>query len=429
MLRNRAGSPIALSLVGKVAEAVTLVALTLAVPRLLGPSDYGTFSVAFAIVAVVASSLTLGGPALLSRFVPAAAPEDRLPVARKLAVRILRIRMLQVLAVVAVATVLTLAAPERFGAAVTALVALAVVFEIGATFGYQVALGLGHSTLWSFRYAMQNTVLLGATLALYASAGTTGAIAGIAIASATALAVGGTVALRELHGVEAAASIPPGAIRFSALQSIGGFFSLVTARGVPIAVVLLASEREAGFAALASGVALAVTYAVWQAFLVELPRLSTQFSGARAETEALARRLATRATVVLIPLGLIGVLAVDWGLPLVVGEQFADAAPAFGPALAILPLAAVGALVAQVAALRLQSGVRAVANAAGAGAFLITAIVAVPAWQATGGTAALLAGMATSVAVGATRLPGAVGPRLLAAAVAGSLATVLIGVA
>jgi hypothetical protein len=72
--------------------------------------------------------------------------------------------------------------------------------------------------------------------------------------------------------------------------------------------------------------------------------------------------------------------------------------------------------------------VRAVANAAGAGAFVVTAVVAVPAWQATGGTAALLAGMATSVAVGAARLPGAVGPWLLAAAFAGALATLLIGV-
>ena len=429
-LAAHARTPIAQSLVGKTAEAATLVALTLLVPRLLGPSDYGTFAVALAIVTVVSSSLTLGGPTLLSRFVPAAAPADRRPIARALVARILRVRALQVLVVVAVATVLTLAAPDRFGAAVTALVALAVVLEIGATFGYQIALGLGHTSLWSFRYAMQNTVLFAATLVLYEAAGATGAIGGITLASAVALVVGATVAVRELRGVVAAPSIPPGAIRFSVMQSIGGFFSLITTRGVPIAVIVLTgSEREAGYAALASGVALAGTYAVWQAFLVELPRLSASVAQAGVETEAAARRLAARATAVLIPLGIASALLVGWGLPLVVGEEFVEAAPAFGPALAILPLAAVGALASQVAALRLQPGVRAVGSAAGATAFVVTALVAVPAWEATGGTAALLAGVATTVIVGVARLPGAAGSRLLAAAFAGSLATLVIGVA
>ena len=167
---------------------------------------------------------------------------------------------------------------------------------------------------------------------------------------------------------------------------------------------------------------------MWQAFLVELPRLSTQFAQARRRDRAAARRLAARATAVLIPLGLACVLLVDWGLPLVVGEEFADAAPAFGPALAILPLAAVGALVSQVAALRLHPGVRAVGNAAGAVAFGHRALRPSPP-GATGGTAALLAGIATTVAVGVARLPGAVGRRLLAAALAGSAATLALGLA
>ena len=52
------------------------------VPRSLGPAGYGVFSLALAIVTIGSASFALGGPSLMSRFVPAAAPELRPALAR-----------------------------------------------------------------------------------------------------------------------------------------------------------------------------------------------------------------------------------------------------------------------------------------------------------------------------------------------------------
>ena len=61
-----------LTVVAKSAEALTLIALATVVPRALGPADYGLFAVVLAVVGIASMSLSLGGPLLLSRFVPAA---------------------------------------------------------------------------------------------------------------------------------------------------------------------------------------------------------------------------------------------------------------------------------------------------------------------------------------------------------------------
>jgi O-antigen/teichoic acid export membrane protein len=78
---------------GKVAEAATLVLLATVVPRLLGPADYGRLSVALTLVAVGSVAMTLGGATLLARYVPAAPSEQRRGLARALTLRLARNRI------------------------------------------------------------------------------------------------------------------------------------------------------------------------------------------------------------------------------------------------------------------------------------------------------------------------------------------------
>ena len=80
--------PVVAGVVGKAAEAVTLVLLATVVPRLLGPADYGRLSVVLTLVAVGSVALTLGGATLLSRYVPAAPAQERAALARALTLRL-----------------------------------------------------------------------------------------------------------------------------------------------------------------------------------------------------------------------------------------------------------------------------------------------------------------------------------------------------
>jgi hypothetical protein len=77
-------SPVATSLVGKAFEFLTLLLMVTLVPRLLGPSDYGLFALAVAIVTIGSASLSPGGVWLMARFIPATAPADRASVAQAL---------------------------------------------------------------------------------------------------------------------------------------------------------------------------------------------------------------------------------------------------------------------------------------------------------------------------------------------------------
>jgi phosphoenolpyruvate carboxykinase (ATP) len=81
-------SPVTVSLWGKALEVVSLVALATLVPRLLGPVDYGEFTLAVSLVAVGSLSLSLGGPAMVARFIPAVTAPERPRVARALAIRL-----------------------------------------------------------------------------------------------------------------------------------------------------------------------------------------------------------------------------------------------------------------------------------------------------------------------------------------------------
>ena len=82
--------PIAASVAGKTVEMATLILLATLVPRALGPSDYGRFAVALTIVTLGSLALTLGGPALVTRYVPGVPPDEQIPLARALGVRLAR---------------------------------------------------------------------------------------------------------------------------------------------------------------------------------------------------------------------------------------------------------------------------------------------------------------------------------------------------
>src|SRR2546421_8746572 len=164
-------SPIALTLVAKAAETLTLVGLATLIPRALGPADYGVFAVVLAIVGIVSTSLSLGGPILLSRFVPAAPPSERSALALALALRIARFRAAMVASAIVAVAVLALLAPARITAPAAVFVGVALVLDVAATLVYQIALALGRPLMWSFRFPLQNTVLVVAALALNAAVG------------------------------------------------------------------------------------------------------------------------------------------------------------------------------------------------------------------------------------------------------------------
>jgi O-antigen/teichoic acid export membrane protein len=264
-------------------------------------------------------------------------------------------------------------------------------------------------------------VLCVAVIALYEGIGSTGAVLAIVVSTSAALAVSTVATFRALRGRLPTVRLPEGALRFGTIQAVGGLFVVVSQRGPVVVVALITqSAAEAGFAALATGVTLALTFVVWQVFAVELPRLSALAEHAPADASASAARLATRATLLLIPVAALSVVAVDRVLPSLLGSGFEEAAPAFGPSLAVLPLVAVGALVGQVAALRLRPVARAASTGLGMLAFLAVAAIAVPRYDAVGGSLAFLAGTAAATVAGAVAFPHAVPARLVSTAVGGS---------
>jgi O-antigen/teichoic acid export membrane protein len=123
----------------------------------------------------------------------------------------------------------------------------------------------------------------------------------------------------------------------------------------------------------------------------------------------------------------VGVCLLPLVAPVVFGDEFEDAVPAMAIALTILPLAPLTALSTQTAALRLRPGRRARATAAGMSAFVLTAVLAIPQWEATGGAVALVAGVAVSVSVSKLMFPEVIDRRLLAAGWSGSV--LLLGLA
>jgi O-antigen/teichoic acid export membrane protein len=402
-------SAVTTSALGKAAEMVTLVLLATVVPRVLGPAAYGRFAVPLTIVTLGSLALTLGGPTLMARFVPAAPPEDRVALARSLGTRLARGRALQLAVIAAGVLVLVLVAPEDFPPVVSTLVLAALAVNVGTSIALQVTLGLGQAGPWSVRWPLQNAVLVVAVLALHPLDGSTAEVAAILLSGLSG-AVLATVAVTPVLRLPAEPMpVPPGAIRFGVLQAAGAALVQFAQRGGVVAVALLGgTDTEAGYAALAIGIALGATYAILQAFTVALPHLSDASVDIEA-SEVRYRRMAAILLAVVLPGALLGVLALDAVVPIVFGDRFDGAADAFGPALAVVVLAPLSALLVQVSALRLRAGASLTGGIAAASAFVVVAVVAVPAWAAVGATTATLAGAVAGAVATLAVLPRAAG--------------------
>lgn len=412
------------SMAGKAAELVTLVLLATVVPRVLGPRDYGRFSVPLTIVTLASLALTLGGPTLLARYVPAAPAEQRLALARAIGLRLAKGRAAQLAGIALVAIALVLVRPDRFPALDTALVVVALALNVGATLALQVGLGLGRTGAWTLRYPLQNTVLIVAVLALGGSAGGTGGPVAILLAAGVGLAFAGAVLAPVARPRVEPVPVPAGALRFGALQATGAALVQVTHRGGVLAAALLAnSAAETGYAALATGIALGVTYAVLQAFTVSLPHLA---DGAADDPEAALRRLALGLLAAIVPAALVVAALLDDLVPLVFGDRYLGAVDAFGPAVALVVLAPVSSLAVQAAALRLRPEAAAACGATSALTFAVVALAAVPVWGAAGATTAALAGVAASTVLAARLLPRAIGTSVGVVSGAGALAVLAV---
>jgi O-antigen/teichoic acid export membrane protein len=278
---SRLRASVAASLAGKAAEMVTLVLLATVVPRALGPEDYGRFAVPLTIVTLGSLAMTLGGPTLMARYVPAAPECDRVALARSLCARLARGRGLQVAGIALVAVVAATWDPAHFPAAETALVVAALAINVATSVALQVTLGLGRAGPWSARFPLQNAVLVVAVLVLHGAYGSTGAVVALVVA-AVAAAVLAAVAVAPIVRAEVPpVPVPDGAMRFGALHATGAALVQFAHRGGVVAVALLAgSTVETGYAALAIGIALGATYAVLQTFTVALPHLAGHQSSA-----------------------------------------------------------------------------------------------------------------------------------------------------
>lgn len=415
---------VAASLGGKAAELVTLVLLSTVVPRALGADAFGQFSVPLTIVTLGSLAMTLGGPTVMARYVPAAPAADRLAVAKSIGARLARGRCLQLGGIAVVAAALAIADPSTFPPLDVAIVVAALALNVGATLALQVGLGLGRTGAWSLRYPIQNAVLVVAVLGWRGSAGGTGGTVAILVAGAAGAAFAAVVVVPLLRQPSDPVAVPDGAIRFGAHQAAGAALVQCCHRGGVLVVALLgASAAETGYTALATGIALGVTYAVLQAFTVSLTHVA---DAEPSEAEAVLRRLAGALLSLLAVGGLVAAVVVDDLVPIVFGDEFVGAVDAFGPAIAVVVLAPLASLAVQSAALRLRPETATIAGAASLLAFLATAALLVPSWGATGATTAALAGVAVGGLTSIRLLPGAIGPRLAAGSFGGAAAVVLL---
>ena len=158
---------------------------------------------------------------------------------------------------------------------------LALALNVAATLALQADLGLGRAAAWSARYPVQNAVLIAAVVALYATAGVSGAIAGVAVAGAAGLALALTATASLWRAAPGApVHLPTGAARFGLTAAATGALTQLVQRGGVLAAALLSTDEETGHAAVAIGVALAATYAVAQVFVVTLPALTARHAAA-----------------------------------------------------------------------------------------------------------------------------------------------------
>jgi O-antigen/teichoic acid export membrane protein len=420
---------LALGVWGKVAEVASLALLVTVVPRLLGPSDYGSFALGLSVVLLGSTALAISGPAVMSRFVGAAVPEQRAAIARALAFRALRWRAGGLAAVVAAAAAIVVLDPARLSAFAAASVLLAIVLDAPATITFQIALAFGRVDAWSFRYPLQNLVLVIAALTLHELLGVNGALFAITLASAVALAAGLALVMRPLRAQARAGRthVPREVSRFAFLQGWSNVLLQLQHRGGVVVVALLAGSRtQTAYAGLATALGAAATYAVWQLFTVTMPRFALTAATDAAAVDASLRRLTKVALLLTAPAAVASVPLLRPLLPAVLGPNFAGARNAFVPVLAAIPPAAITGVVASASSVYLRPGARLLTMLAGATAFLVVAGASVPAHGATGATTAVLAASVASALAGAALFPQVVAKRLVVFAFAASALVILV---
>jgi hypothetical protein len=432
-----AGSPatrptIIAGVVGKLVELPPLALMFTLVPRVLGPARFGEFALGFFTVTLGSACVALSGAALMSRFIATAPPERRIHIAHLLAMDMGRRRLFQIAAVGVCGLLLALTLPGRFPPAFVAIVILALAVDLLATLCFQIALGLGRTTLWSFRYAIQNTTILVSTLLLTAAFGAKAAIGGLLIGSVTALAIGVAAVFAPLAAARADGNreqqvgLSADMSRFRTLKGLSNVLTQVAHRSGVILVAIVAGSRvQTGYAGLAIGASLTATYAIWQVFTVQLPAQSRETTRDHKGVEEALQRFARRAEFVSVSFALLAAAILSPAFSLLLGDSFLGARPAFALGIALIPLAPLTALGSQIATLRLRPDVEVRATALGAGVFFALALAAIPFWGATGATAALLVSALATVALLIVGLRGAIslGTTAVAlAAVAGVLA-------
>ncbi|MDZ7676205.1 MAG: hypothetical protein U5K30_14200 [Acidimicrobiales bacterium] len=420
------------SIAGKAAEILTLALLATVVPRVLGPADYGRFSVPLTIVTLGSLAMTLGGPTLMARYVPAAPAGERVALATAIGARLAVGRSAQLGGLAVLGAGLVAWNADAFPPVDTGLVFLALALNVGATLALQVGLGLGRTVAWSIRYPIQNAALIATVLLLHESAGSTGGVVAIAIAGAAGAAFAAAVVVPIVRPPSPRVPVPDGAIRFGVHQAAGAALMQFCHRGGVLVVAILGtSATETGYVALATGIALGATYAVLQMFTVSLTHLSAT-DGTPGEpvagAESVLRRLAWMVWAVLAVGGLAGAVVIDEVIPVLFGDGYEDAAAAFGPAFGLLVLAPLYSLTVQSAALRYRPEAATASGVAAVVVFLTVSAATVPAWGAEGGTSAALAGAAAGGLVGMRMLPGAVGTRLGGASYAAAAVVAIVAV-
>ncbi|HEV2776475.1 MAG TPA: hypothetical protein VGV90_12850, partial [Solirubrobacteraceae bacterium] len=340
------------SAAGKGLEALTLAGLVLLVPRALGPADYGGFAVALAVATGIATATGIGGPALFARVLAPLDGGARRDVARALALRVGRTRLLLLAGLAAGAAVAALPAPGSVSALQVALVATAALLGAAASLLSQLALGLERTAAWSLRYPLENGAIVAGALLLYPALGLNGAIAALALGAAAALALAIASTWPVLREARAGAALPSGALRFARMQAAGGAFTQIVHRGAAPACALAGAGAVAtGHAAIAAGAALAITYGVLQTLLVALPGAVRAEAYDRAGAEAVLRRTALLCAAVVVPVCAVVAIAAEAVLAGALGEDFRGAADALRIALAAAALAPLWAFANQVAAL------------------------------------------------------------------------------
>ena len=235
---------------------------------------------------------------------------------------------------------------------------------------------------------------------------TLGALAGFLFAASRAASL--------VRHAEPDVPVPAGAMRFGRVAGLGIVVGQLIYRGpVMAASVLGLSADEVGYAGLAASIAMAIILAVRELYTVSLPELVETWSRDQADADHRLRQLGQRAQWALAAAAILGVIAMNRALPLVIGERFSPASAAMIPVLAMMPLLPLPAICVPSASLRLQPALPFRIDVVALVGFVVAAVVLVPRWGAIGATASLMVATIISSVLTVRALPTVATVRLL----------------